>query len=107
MGNVPRSRRWRSSLSCRTRSWRGISYWKRWHITAQFSEENGLKAEPTTNEPTSQLNKQQGINLEMLYRLLLRIASNLDISMSSGDVAHKAETQYTQGMLRQTNEVEL
>jgi hypothetical protein len=66
-----------------------------------------LKAEPTTNETTSQLNKQQGVNLEMLYRLLLRIASHLDISQSSGDVAHKAEKQYTQGMLRQTTEREL
>lgn len=66
-----------------------------------------MKAEPTTNEPTSQLNKQQGVNLEMLYRLLLRIASNLDISQSSGNVAHEAEKQYTQGMLRQTTEREL
>lgn len=66
-----------------------------------------MKAEPTTSEPNSQQNKQQGVNLEMLYRLLLRIASNLDISQSSGDVAHGAEKQYTQGMLRQTNEREL
>lgn len=66
-----------------------------------------MKAEPTTNEPTSQLNKQQGVNLEMVYRSLLRIASHLDISQSSGDVAHEAEKQYTQGMLRQTTEREL
>lgn len=66
-----------------------------------------MKAEPTPNEPTSQLNKQQGVNLEMVYRSLLRIASHLDISQSSGDVAHEAETQYTQGMLRQTTEREL
>jgi hypothetical protein len=66
-----------------------------------------LKAEPTTNEPTSQLNKQPGVNLEMVYRSLLRIASHLDISQSSGDVAHGAEKQYTQGMLRQTTKVEL
>jgi len=107
MGNAPKSKRWRSSLSCQTRSWRGTSYLKRWHITAQFSEENGLKAEPTTDEPTSQLNKQRGVNLEMVYRSLLRIASHLDISQSSGDVAHEAEKQYTQGMLRQTTEREL
>lgn len=66
-----------------------------------------MKAEPTTDEPTSQLNKQQGVNLEMVYRLLLRIASNLDISLSSGDVAQDTEKQYTQGMLRQTTEREL
>lgn len=66
-----------------------------------------MKAEPTTNEPTSQLNKQQGVNLEMVYRSLLRIASHLDISQSSEDVAHEAEKQYTQGMLRQTTEREL
>jgi hypothetical protein len=73
----------------------------------QFSEENGLKAESTPNEPTSQLNKQPGVNLEMVYRSLLRIASHLDISPSSGDVAHEAEKQYTEGMLRQTTEREL
>lgn len=66
-----------------------------------------MKAEPTTDEPTSQLNKQQGVNLEMVYRSLLRIASHLDISQSSGDVAHGPEKQYTQGMLRQTTEREL
>ncbi len=66
-----------------------------------------MKAEPTTNEPTSQLNKQQGVNLEMVYRSLLRIASHLDINQSSGDVAHEDEKQYTQGMLRQTIEREL
>lgn len=66
-----------------------------------------MKAEPTTNESTSQLNKQQGVNLEMVYCSLLRIASHLDISQSSRDVAHEAEKQYTQGMLRQTTEQEL
>jgi len=66
-----------------------------------------LKAEPTTKEPTSQLNREQGVNLEMVYRSLLRIASHLDISASSGDVAHEAGKQYTQGMLRQTTEQEL
>ena len=54
-----------------------------------------MKAEPTTNEPTSQLNKQQGVNLEMVYRSLLRIIARLD------------EKQYTQDMLRQTTEVVL
>jgi hypothetical protein len=43
----------------------------------------------------------------MVYRSLLRIASLLDINPSSGDVAHEAEKQYTQGMLRQTTEREL
>jgi hypothetical protein len=43
----------------------------------------------------------------MVYRSLLRIASHLDISQSSGDIAHEAEKQYTQGMLRQTTEREL
>jgi len=66
-----------------------------------------LKAEPTTKEPTSQLNKQQGVNLEMVYRSLLRIASHLEVTKSGGDIAHEAEKQYTQGMLRQTTEVEL
>jgi hypothetical protein len=66
-----------------------------------------LKAEPTTNEATSQPNKQQGVNLEMVYRSLLRIASHLDISQSSRDVAYESEKQYTQGMLRQSTEREL
>jgi len=43
----------------------------------------------------------------MVYRSLLRIASHLDISQPSGDVAQEAEKQYTHGMLRQTTEREL
>jgi hypothetical protein len=66
-----------------------------------------LKAEPKAHEPKSQLNKQQGVNLEMVYRLLLRIASHLDTTKSGGGVAHEPEKQYTQGMLRQTTEVVL
>jgi hypothetical protein len=48
-----------------------------------------LKVEPTADELTSQLNREQGVNLEMVYRSLLRIIAHLD------------ETQYTEGMLRQ------
>ncbi|MBZ0295151.1 MAG: hypothetical protein K8L99_21480 [Anaerolineae bacterium] len=66
-----------------------------------------MKAEPKAHEPKSQLNKQQGVNLEMVYRSLLRIASHLDLTKSGEGVAHEAEKQYTQGMLRQTTEVEL
>ena len=66
-----------------------------------------MKAEPKTHERIPQLNKQQGVNLEMVYRSLLRIASHLDMKKSGEGVAHEAEKQYTQGMLRQTTEVEL
>ncbi len=66
-----------------------------------------MKAEPKTHEPNLQLNNQQGVNLEMVYRSLLRIASHLDTTKSGEGVAHEAEKQYTQGMLRQTTEVEL
>jgi hypothetical protein len=54
-----------------------------------------LKAESTTHEANPQLNTQQGVNLETVYRSLLRIIARLD------------EKQYTQGMLRQTTEQEL
>lgn len=50
-----------------------------------------MKAEPT--EPNLQLNKQQhGVNLESVYRSLLRIVARLD------------ENEYTEGnsLLRQT-----
>lgn len=66
-----------------------------------------MKAEPKAHELKSQLNKQQGVNLEMVYRSLLRIASHLEVTKSGGGVAHEPEKQYTQGMLRQTTEVEL
>jgi len=66
-----------------------------------------LKAEPKAHEQNPQLNKQQGVNLEIVYRSLLRIASHLDMTKSGGGVAHEPEKQYTQGMLRQTTEVEL
>jgi hypothetical protein len=95
MGNALRSRHWRSNLSCRTRLWHGISHWKQWHITTKLNKENGLKAEPTTYEANPQLNTQQGVNLETVYRSLLRIVARLD------------EMQYTEDMLRQTTEVKL
>ena len=50
---------------------------------------------PTTLEPNPQLNRQSAESLEMIYRSLLRI------------VAQLPETQYTQGTLRQTTEMEL
>jgi hypothetical protein len=54
-----------------------------------------LKAEPIAHEATPQLNKQQGVNLETVYRSLLRIIARLD------------EKQYTEAVLRQTTEREL
>jgi hypothetical protein len=56
-----------------------------------------LKAEPTSHEATPQLNTQQGMNLESVYRSLLRIVARLD------------ENEYTEGnsLLRQTTEVVL
>jgi hypothetical protein len=44
---------------------------------------------------TRQTHIEQGVNLETVYRSLLNIIARLD------------ETQYTQGMLRQTTEVVL
>ena len=44
---------------------------------------------------TQQLNTQEGVNLEIVYRSLLKIVAHLD------------EKQYTENMLRQTTEVEL
>jgi hypothetical protein len=56
-----------------------------------------LKAEPTSHEATPQLNNEQGMNLESVYRSLLRIVARLD------------ENEYTEGnsLLRQTTEVVL
>ena len=54
-----------------------------------------MEAEPTSHETNPQLNKQQGVNLETVYRSLLSIIARLD------------EKQYTEGVLRQTTEVEL
>ncbi|MCA0453873.1 MAG: hypothetical protein LCI00_07865 [Chloroflexi bacterium] len=54
-----------------------------------------MKAEPTTHEANLQLNNQPGVNLETVYRSLLRIIARLD------------EKRYTEGVLRQTTEVEL
>lgn len=53
-----------------------------------------MKLEFRTDEKTPQLNTQRGINLETVYRSLLNIVARLD------------ETQYTKGMLRQTEVVE-
>ncbi|KAB2904848.1 MAG: hypothetical protein F9K27_07655 [Anaerolineae bacterium] len=51
-----------------------------------------MKAEPTAHEATPQLNNQQGMNLESVYRSLLRIVARLD------------ENEYTESnsLLRQT-----
>jgi hypothetical protein len=51
-----------------------------------------LKAEPISHEATPQLNNEQGMNLESVYRSLLRIVARLD------------ENEYTEGnsLLRQT-----
>ena len=56
-----------------------------------------MKAEPTPHEATPQLNSEQGMNLENVYRSLLRIVARLD------------ENEYTEGnsLLRQTTEVVL
>ena len=54
-----------------------------------------MKAEPTTHEANPQLNTQQGVNLETVYRSLLRIIARLD------------EKQYTEDVLRKTTEVVL
>lgn len=54
-----------------------------------------MKPEYHTHAKTSQLNTKRGINLEMVYRSLLNIVARLD------------ETQYTQGISRQTAEREL
>jgi hypothetical protein len=56
-----------------------------------------LKAEPTAHEAIPQLNTEQGMNLESVYRSLLRIVARLD------------ENEYTESnsLLRQTTEVVL
>jgi hypothetical protein len=53
-------------------------------------EETGLKSDSPNHAKTLQPNTGQGVNLEMVYRSLLRIIAHLD------------EKQYTQEMLRQT-----
>lgn len=58
-------------------------------------EGSGLKSDSANHAKTPELNTGQGVNLEMVYRSLLNIIAHLD------------ETQYTQGMLRQTTEREL
>jgi len=54
-------------------------------------------AEPIAHKATPQLNNEQGMNLESVYRSLLRIVARLD------------ENEYTEGnsLLRQTTEVVL
>jgi len=54
-----------------------------------------LKADSTNHTKTLQPHTGQGVNLETVYRSLLRIIARLD------------EKQYTEGMLRQTTEVVL
>jgi hypothetical protein len=56
-----------------------------------------LKAEPIAHEAIPQLNNEQGMNLESVYRSLLRIVARLD------------ENEYTEdnSLLRQTTEVVL
>jgi hypothetical protein len=56
-----------------------------------------LKAKPIAHEATPQLNNEQGLNLESVYRSLLRIVARLD------------ENEYTEdnSLLRQTTEVVL
>jgi hypothetical protein len=54
-----------------------------------------LNADSPNYVKTLQPHTGQGVNLETVYRSLLRIIARLD------------ETQYTQGMLRQTTEREL
>ncbi|MCI0550386.1 MAG: hypothetical protein L0287_05490 [Anaerolineae bacterium] len=51
-----------------------------------------MKAEPTIHEAIPQLNTEQGMNLEAVYRSLLRIVARLD------------ENEYTESnsLLRQT-----
>lgn len=56
-----------------------------------------MKAEPIAHKATPQLNTEQGMNLESVYRSLLRIVARLD------------ENEYTEdnSLLRQTTEVVL
>jgi hypothetical protein len=54
-----------------------------------------LKSDSPNHVTTLQPHTGQGVNLETVYRSLLNIVARLD------------ETQYTQGMLRQTTEREL
>jgi hypothetical protein len=54
-----------------------------------------LKSDSPNHVTTLRPHTGQGVNLETVYRSLLNIVARLD------------ETQYTQGMLRQTTEREL
>jgi uncharacterized protein YjiS (DUF1127 family) len=54
-----------------------------------------LKSTSSNNLRTQQLNKEEAVNFQKVYRALLRIIAHLD------------ETQYTRGMLRQITEQEL
>jgi len=58
-------------------------------------EEAGLKSDSPNDVKTSQLNIREGVNLETVYRSLLRIIARLD------------EREYTEGVLHQTTEVVL
>jgi hypothetical protein len=65
------------------------------HRPCMRLEEAGLKADSPNHVKTLQPNTGQGVNLETVYRSLLRIIARLD------------EKQYTEAMLRQTTEREL
>lgn len=54
-----------------------------------------MKSDSPNHLKTQQPHSEQGVNLEMVYRSLLRIIARLD------------EKQYTEDMLRQTTEVVL
>lgn len=58
-------------------------------------EETGLKSDSSNYVITQQPHSGQGVNLETVYRSLLRIIARLD------------EKQYTESVLRQTTEVVL
>jgi hypothetical protein len=64
------------------------------HRPFVWLEETGLKSDSPNHVKTLKPHSGQGVNLEMVYRSLLRIIARLD------------ETQYTQGTLRQTEVVE-
>jgi hypothetical protein len=52
-------------------------------------EETVLKADSPNHVKTLQPHSGRGVNLEIVYRSLLRIASHLAISQSSKGVAHE------------------
>jgi hypothetical protein len=65
------------------------------HRLFVWSEEPGLNPDSPNHVKNLKPNTGQSVNLETVYRSLLRIIARLD------------ETQYTEEMLRQTTEVVL